>query len=238
MCGRFTSTSSIEELAEIFDVDEIRTDPMPPRYNVAPTQPVVAVATRRPAQRDGNQVRALGTFRWGLVPSWATDRSVGARLINARAESVATKRAYRSALRRRRCLIPADAFYEWQDRLDGGAKQPWAIRLASGRPMAFAGLWEAWRDPNDPGAAPLRSCAIVTTSANDTLKAIHHRMPVVLGVDAWAGWLATGFGDGAAFEDLFVPAPDAWFFSTAVSSAVNRVTNDGPELLEAVTAPD
>lgn len=237
MCGRFTSTSSIEDLALAFDVDEIRTDPLPARYNVAPTQPVLAVACRHSRTEGGNGlVRALGAFRWGLVPSWAKDPSVGNRMINARAETVATKPAYREALARRRCLIPADAFYEWQSLPDAKstasksrAKQPYAIRLASAEPMALAGLWEVWRDPRDRKGDPLRSCVIVTTSANEALRPIHDRMPVVLGRDAWDRWLDPSVSDMA---NLLEPAPGDWFNATPISTLVNSVERDGPELLE------
>jgi putative SOS response-associated peptidase YedK len=250
MCGRFTSTSSIEDLAGCFDVDEVRADPLPARWNVAPTDPVLAVATRPGPDRRS----ALGRFRWGLVPPWAPNPSVGARMINARAESVATKPAFRRALARRRCLIPADAFYEWQvlepapdraaatggrrDRAAKPAKQPWAIRLASGEPLAFAGLWESWRDPDDPDGDRLRTCAIVTTAANEALTPIHHRMPVVLGRHAWATWLDPDVDDVHLLEALLVPAPDGWFTATRVSDLVNDVRRDGPELLDPAPAAD
>ncbi len=234
MCGRFTSTSPVEALATTFRVDEVRTDAAPPRYNVAPTQPVLAVATRH-ARDDGDQfVRSLGTFRWGLVPSWANDPSVGNRMINARAESVATKPAYRSALRSRRCLIPADDFYEWETRPGRKAKQPWAIRPESGEPMALAGLWEVWRDRTDPDTDLLRTCVVVTTGANDALSAIHGRMPVVLSQDHWDRWLDPSFDDRESLQRMLVPAPAEWFVTNAVSTAVNTVANDGPELLEAL----
>ena len=137
---------------------------------MAPTQPVYAVAEAR----GENPRRLLGTFRWGLVPSWARDPSIGSRMINARAEGIATKRAYQDALARRRCIIPADAFYEWRD------KRPYAFARKDGDPMAFAGLWEVWRDPDRPDGEPLRTCVIITTEANEVVAPIHHRMPVVL----------------------------------------------------------
>lgn len=234
MCGRFTSTSSIEDLASCFAVDEVRTDPLPARWNIAPTDPVVAVATRPGPDRR----RALGVFRWGLVPPWAEHPSVGSRMINARAESVATKPAFRAALARRRCIIPADAFYEWSSAPGEGGKQPWAVRLASGAPMAFAGLWEVWRDPADPEAGLLRTCAIVTTSANGALAPLHDRMPVVLDPSAWDTWLDPALDDPAELEALLVPAPSERFTTHPVSSLVNSVRRDGPELLEpALVAP-
>jgi putative SOS response-associated peptidase YedK len=243
VCGRYTSTTSIDVLAETFGVDEVRTEALPPRYNVAPTQPILAVATRRRKTGDmpggvGKAARALGTFRWGLVPSWAKDPSVGSRMINARAEGIADKPAYRKALLARRCLIPADAFYEWQARPPGPdgkkrSKLPWAIRRRDGNPMAFAGLWEVWRPADaDPAEAPLRSATIVTTAANAALSAIHDRMPVVLGPDSWSTWLDPDLDDRATIERLLVPAPDEWFEAFPVSTRVNKVDQDGPELLE------
>ncbi|MCU4185333.1 SOS response-associated peptidase [Acidiferrimicrobium sp. IK] len=238
MCGRYTSTTSIDVLAETFAVDEIRTEPLPARYNVAPTQPILAVAARRSKDQEGKVVRALGTFKWGLVPSWAKDPSVGNKMINARAEGIGDKPAYRKALLKRRCLIPADAFYEWQPRPDvaGGKKRgklPWAIRRRDRRPMAFAGLWELWRPPGaDPDEAPLRTAVIVTTAANAALSSIHDRMPVVLGPDAWPTWLDPEVEDRATLEGLLVPAPDEWFEAFPVSTRVNKVDQDGPELLE------
>ena len=224
----------MDDLAKIFAVEEVRTEPLPPRYNVAPTLPVYAVAIRR-------DHRALGTFKWGLVPSWAKDPSVGNRMINARAEGIDTKPAYRSALARRRCLIPADAFYEWQRRTgpDGrpAGKLPYAIRRRDGQPMAFAGLWEVWRDPENPEADPLRTCVIVTTAANDLMAPIHDRMPVVLDPGDWDQWLDPAV-EASRAQKLLVPAPPEWFEVFPVSSRVNKVTNDGPELLDPVPPPE
>jgi putative SOS response-associated peptidase YedK len=235
MCGRYTSTSQLADLADVFEVDEIRTKPLPPRYNVAPTLDVYAVAMRGRDDAEKGPHRALGTFRWGLVPSWANDPSVGSRMINARAEGVARKPAYRSALARRRCLIPADAFYEWQRRPEGG-KLAYAIRRRDGRPMAFAGLWEVWRDPSDPSEERpeprlLRTCAIVTTAANEVMAPIHDRIPVVLDPQDWAAWLDPGTGPSGAVRLLQSP-PSEWFEAYPVSSLVNNVRNDGPELLD------
>jgi putative SOS response-associated peptidase YedK len=224
----------LSDLAEIFEVEEVRTEPEPPRYNVAPTVPVYAVAMTSRARR------ALGTFRWGLVPSWAKNPSVGGRLINARAETITTRPSYRNAVARRRCLIPADAFYEWQRRTgpDGrpAGKLPYAVRRRDGRPMAFAGIWEVWRDANRPEAEPLRTCAIVTTAANDLMAPIHDRMPAVLGEEDWSRWLDPGT-PLAVVQGLMVPAPSRWFEAFPVATLVNSVANDGPELLRPLPPP-
>lgn len=241
MCGRYTSTSSVADLASVFEVDEVRADPLPPRYNVAPTLPVYAVALTRPKEEeDKGPRRALGTFRWGLVPSWAKDPAVGNRMINARAEGIADKPAYRNAVARRRCLIPADAFYEWQRRTGGdgrpAGKLPYAIRRRDGRPMALAGIWEVWRDKGDPDAEPVRSCAIVTTEANALLAPIHDRMPVILEQQDWAAWLDPST-DMAVVEKLMAPAAPEVLEAYPVSTRVNNVSHDGPELLEPLPEP-
>ena len=236
MCGRYTSSSSVADLAEVFQVAEVRAEPLPPRYNVAPTDPVYAVAISKVKEPH----RALTSFRWGLVPSWAKDPATGSKMINARAEGIETKPAYRRAVARRRCLIPADAFYEWQRRThpDGrpAGKRPHAVRLKGGGPMAFAGVWEVWRHPDQPDAEPLRTCAIITTSANDLMAPIHDRMPVVLAPEDWATWLDPECDTKTAIG-LLVPAPSAWFDVYPVSSLVNKVSHDGPELLEPVPEP-
>ena len=242
MCGRYTSTSTVADLASVFQVDEVRAEPLPPRYNVAPTLPVYAVALTRPKaeEPDKGPRRALGTFRWGLVPSWAKDVSVGNRMINARAEGITGKPAYRQAVARRRCLIPADAFYEWQRRTgrDGrpAGKLPYAVRRRDERPMALAGIWEFWRHPDEPDAPPVRSCAIVTTRANTLMAPIHDRMPVVLEPDAWAAWLDPTT-DMAVVEGLMVPAAEGVLEAYPVSSQVNDVRNDGPQLLDPLPDP-
>jgi putative SOS response-associated peptidase YedK len=232
MCGRYTSTSSTTELAAAFAVEEIRTEELPLRYNVAPTQPVYAVAERRPSESEGPPRRQLGAFRWGLVPAWAKNPSVGARMINARAETVATKSAYRDAILRRRCLIPADGFYEWQLREDGHGRRlkvPHLIRHRDGTPLAFAGLWDVWR--GDPSGEPLRSCVIVTTAANRLLAPIHDRMPVVLPPDVWDRWLDRNNHDWNELRQLLIPAPASDFDIYPVGNLVNNVANDGPELV-------
>jgi len=241
MCGRYTSTSTVAELAQVFGVEEVRAEPMEPRYNVAPTLPVYAVALTRPRdEADKGPHRALGTFRWGLIPSWAKDTSVGNRMINARAEGITEKPAYRRAVARRRCLIPADAFYEWQRRTgrDGkpAGKLPFAVRRRDGQPMALAGIWEVWRDPEDTEAAPVRSCAIVTTSANHLMAPIHDRMPAILEPTDWDAWLDPAT-DMKVVEGLLRPAPEGVLEAYAVSTQVNNVAHDGPQLLDPLPDP-
>ena len=242
MCGRYTSTSTVADLASVFQVDEVKAEPLPPRYNVAPTLPVYAVALTKPKaeEEEKGPRRALGTFRWGLVPSWAKDTSVGNRMINARAEGIADKPAYRKAVARRRCIIPADAFYEWQRRArpDGkpAGKLPYAVRRQDGQPMALAGIWEFWRPKDDPDAEPVRSCAIVTTEANSLMAPIHDRMPVILEPEDWAAWLDPAT-DMSVVQGLMVPAADGVLEAYPVSSQVNNVANDGPQLLEPLPDP-
>ena len=232
MCGRFSSTSSPSALAAVFRVDEVLVDEgLPERFNVAPTDRVYAVTERL---RDGvGPVRTLEVLHWGLVPSWAKDRSSGARMINARADTIATKPAFRSAFATRRAVIPLDAFYEWQPRPVPGVKkaprQPWAIRRRDGSPMAAAGLWEAWRDKSNPNGWFL-SCAIVTTGPNELMSPIHDRMPVLLAEGAVDRWLDPT-SEADELLGLLVPAPASDLEAWPVSTAVNRAGTEGPHLL-------
>jgi putative SOS response-associated peptidase YedK len=221
MCGRYTSTTSAARLAETFEVDEVKADELPIRFNVAPTQPVYAVAE----SRGKNPRRMLGTFRWGLVPSWAKDPGIGNKMINARAEGIAAKPAYQQALARRRCIIPADGFYEWRD------KVPYLFCRKDGQPMGFAGLWELWRPRADPDAEPLRTCVIITTEANELLAPIHDRMPVVLPRQAWGAWLDPAQRDLDRVQRLLVPSPASDLHAWPVSTRVNRADNEGPDLV-------
>jgi putative SOS response-associated peptidase YedK len=241
MCGRYIEVSSPTLLAERFDVDEILVPETPEAdYNVAPRKEVLTVVQRglddpEPAAPDGGRdgVRVLEAMRWGLVPSWAHDPKIGDRLINARAESVAEKPAFKTAFRKRRCIMPADGFYEWR-RISGKQKQPVFVHRRDGEPIAFAGLWEVWRDHATPDAPWLVSCAIVTTRANATMEPIHDRMPVMLPENAWDTWLDVRVGARDVLEPLLVPAPDATIELWPVSSAVNNAANNGPELVERV----
>jgi putative SOS response-associated peptidase YedK len=189
------------------------------------------------AVRDRNEDdrrRYLSELRWGLIPSWAKDPKAGDRMINARAESLADKPAYERAFRRHRCLVPAEGFYEWQRR--GSRKQPMFIHRRDGEPMAFAGLWAAWRDPNgdDQEGDWLRSCAIVTTNANDTVAPLHDRMPVLLEERDWDRWLDPNAGDVHELAQLLTPAANDVLVAYPVATAVNSADNDGPELVERV----
>ncbi len=223
MCGRFTLTSPSSVLAGLFDAE-----PPPglaPRYNVAPSQDVLVV--RAPESGSGREAALL---RWGLIPSWAKDASIGHRLINARSETAADKPSFRSAMRRRRCLIPADGFYEWAA-LEGAGKSPFLIRLASREPFAFAGLWERWQ-PDDAGA--VESCTILTTSANETLARLHGRMPVILDREHHDRWLSASRRSDPLPLDLLGPYPADRMTFHEVSRRVNSPRNDDPSCIEPV----
>jgi putative SOS response-associated peptidase YedK len=220
MCGRFGQTATSAELAAAFEASWRCEEPPLPRYNLCPTDhaPVLLL-------REGR--RLLDVFRWGLIPYWSKDASGAARMINARAEGVADKPAYRNAFQRRRCLVPASGFYEWK-RVDGGKVPHW-IHPADGLPLTLAGLWELWRPVAD--AEPVLSFTILTTRPNLDVAPLHDRMPVVVAADDRAAWL----DPGTAPEELAAllrPAPDGVLRAHPVSSAVNRPGNDGPELIQ------
>jgi putative SOS response-associated peptidase YedK len=213
MCGRYMLTTPVDALRQLFLFTERPN--LAPRYNIAPTQEVPIV--RR--SRDG-AVRELITVRWGLVPYWADDPKIGNRLINARCESVARTPAFREAYQRRRCLIPADGFFEWQK--VGRAKQPLLVRRKDQAPFAFAGLWERWRQP---GGAVLRSCTIITCPPNELVAPVHDRMPVILASADFERWLDPQAGG----RELLAPCPAEWLEALPVSRRVNSVENDDPE---------
>jgi putative SOS response-associated peptidase YedK len=232
MCGRFTSQSSPDRLAGHFGADLAVAEDLGPRYNVAPTDDVYVVA-------EHGGVRRLGTQRWGLVPFWADDPSVGSRMINARADSVASKPAYRRAFARRRCLVPADGFYEWRAVPGQRRKQPYLVRRRDGAPLALAGLWEVWRGPEGAdGAGRLTSCVIVTTDANELLRPVHDRMPVVLERDVWDTWLDPDNDDLDELQALLTPAAEDVLELVPVGTRVNDVRNDGPDLVDPVEEPE
>ena len=226
MCGRYTSRTPAADLAAYFGVDEVVAPELGARYNVAPTDETYAVA-------ESSEGRRLGTFRWGLVPFWAKDVKVGAKMINARAEGLLDKPAFRRPFERRRCIIPADGFYEWE-RVSAKRKQPWYITRADGKPMAFAGLWESWRPVKGSDEGKVRSCVIITGEPNEAVARLHDRMPVMLPPEAWDAWLDPDNDDVASLQGLLVPAPSDLLELVPVSTAVNTVTNDGPELIEPI----
>jgi putative SOS response-associated peptidase YedK len=225
MCGRFVSTSPPDELAAYFGAEAVAEAVLEPNYNVAPTQDVLAVV-----EADGG--RYLDAFFWGLVPSWAKDVKIGSRMINARAETLAEKSAFKKPFATRRCLVPADGFYEWKKIGTGKKpkKQPMFIRRLDGEPLAFAGIWSLWRGP-DRDQEPLRSLTIVTTAPNELMGAIHDRMPVILPEERWAPWLDRTNDDLGALQAMLVPLPDGLLTATPVATLVNNVRNNGPELL-------
>jgi putative SOS response-associated peptidase YedK len=213
--------SSPEAIRRLFGYPEQPN--FPPRYNVAPTQPVPIVRLV-----DGKRQFAL--VRWGLIPPWAKDPRAFTLLINARGESVNEKPAFRNAMRRRRCLFPADGFYEWQ--VAGGRRRPYCVRPRDGGPIAFAGLWETWMGPN---GEEMETAVVITTEANKTLHPIHYRMPAVIAPEAFDFWLDCLRVDANTAAALLVPAPEDLFEAYEISPAVNRVTNDYPDLLKPAT---
>jgi|tagenome__1003787_1003787.scaffolds.fasta_scaffold20222019_1 putative SOS response-associated peptidase YedK len=223
MCGRMTQQRPTSELAEIFEAEDLVAAPGG-RFNVAPTDEAAVVVQRE-------DKRAITAYRWGLIPHWSESPKTGNKMFNARAESLDRNPAFRYAFQKRRCLIPADAFYEW--RREGKVRQPFAVMRRDGRPMAFAGLWAGWKD-EDTGEI-IRSFTIVTTEANDLVGEIHNRMPVVVPESAWDTWLdptLTAPGELAELKSLLVPAEEGWLETYPVSRRVNDVRNDGPDLVE------
>ncbi len=230
MCGRYVSAAPVEDLAKYFST-AVPEHTLEANFNVAPTTEVYAVRAN-----DGQ--RALASMRWGLVPFWAKNLKVGSKMINARSETASSKPAFRRAFTKRRCLLPADGFYEWQKIEGQKTKQPYFIHRVDDEPLVFAGLYEFWHPKDDEGndlehAELVVSCAILTTSANETMRPVHDRMPVMLAPRAWDDWL-----DPAADLDfvtsLMVPAPESLLTMYPVTTAVNSVRNQGAELLEPV----
>ena len=219
MCGRFTLATPDQDLVVQFNLPDI--PDLQPRYNIAPTQPVAAV---RVPTSGGD--RELVMLHWGLIPFWAKDPDLGARLINARSETVAERPAFRAAFRRRRCLVPADGFYEWQKQ--NGTKQPFFIHLQDGRPFAFAGLWEHWQDP-DGGI--IESCTLLTTQPNELVRPLHNRMPVILHLRNYALWLDPETEDTSVLNRLLEPYPSGEMEAYPVSRYVNSPRNEGPDCI-------
>lgn len=212
MCGRYTLHHDTAQIALRFEVQETLAD-VPERYNIAPTQPIAVVTVNSP--------RTLQQMRWGLIPSWAKDPAIGNKLINARAETLPEKPAYKTALTRRRCLIPADGFYEWQ--AVGKSKQPMYTHRKDDALFAFAGLWEEWHSPD---GETVRSCTIITTTPNALMTPIHNRMPAILRPQDEAVWLDTSLREADALLKLLQPYPDAELEAYPVSRLVNTPTND------------
>jgi len=228
MCGRYTLASKVTDLLELIDFAE---DAMPdnfgPRYNIAPTQQILIV------RKDKDHHQAMPAMaRWGLVPFWAVDPKIGSRMINARSESVLEKPAFRAATKYRRCLIPADGFYEWHRSVDSKTKTPYWIHKPDRKPFAFAGLWESW---NKSGAGPLETCTILTTGPNALMGMIHDRMPVIIQPNDFDRWLNTPPEQAASLADLFVPAPDDLLEAWPVSTRVNSPAADRPDMIEPIS---
>lgn len=215
MCGRFTLHTDSAVVAEQFALNDVPN--IPPRYNIAPTQQVATV-------HQADTGRAFVPMRWGLVPSWASDPAIGTRMINARAETVASKPAFRAAFKQRRCLVLADGFYEWQAGTMGSKKQPFYILMQDRMPFAFAGLWETWQGTE----STLYSCTIITTTPNDLMQPIHSRMPVILRPDEYALWLDPHLDDQATLESVLQPFAAESMAAYPVSTTVNNVRNDSP----------
>lgn len=244
MCGRFVSTSPPERIATYFGAD-IDVEDLGAKYNVAPTDDIYAVVAKpavdpRPGERTA---RALEAFHWGLLPSWAKDRKMAARMINARAETLAEKPAFKAVFRKHRCIIPMDGFYEWKAGAEGGPvgargkplKQPYFVHRADGEPLAVAGLWSAWRDRTAGRDAPwLHTASVITTTANQTMSAIHDRMPVILPKSMWDLWLDPANDNIAVLSQLLAPAPDDLLVMHPVSTEVNNVRNEGAHLIAPV----
>ena len=219
MCGRFLLTATPEELAALFGY--IDGEWFPPRYNIAPTQPIAII-------REVHNARRFALVRWGLVPGWVEDPGAFSLLINARAESLATKPSFKAAFQYRRCLVPASGFYEWK-RVLGGGKQPFLIRRRDNKPMALAGLWESWLGPD---GSEIDSACIVTTAANRLMAPIHDRMPVILDRADIEAWLESAHHPPGAVQELLRPAPDQLLEAIPVSTRVNNAANDDASVLE------
>jgi len=225
MCGRFTLKTPKEDIARQFGV-EIE-EGLAPRYNIAPTQTVAAIRARA---QDG-EGREFVHLKWGLIPSWAKDSSMGARLINARSETVTEKPSFREAFRRRRAIIPADGIYEWQRA--GSSKQPYFIRMRDERLFGLAGLWDRWR--NEEGEV-IESCSILTTEANEIFSPVHERMPVVLQPESYGEWLDDDERGVEALKELLRPYPSSEMIAYPVSARVNSPQHQGAELIEQLAA--
>lgn len=242
MCGRYASSRRPEDLVEEFELDESHVETaLAPDYNVAPTKDVYAVVQRRPSNDKTQPAqRQLRVLTWGLIPSWAKDPSIGNKMINARLETVDEKPAFRKAFAARRCLLPADGYYEWYSTSQNNAagkpvKQPFYITPADESTLAMAGLYEIWRDPTRDESDPARfrwTCTILTTSAEDNLGHLHDRMPLLVEPERYGAWLDPTTSSAEALKRLLVPAAPGRLEAYPVSTQVNNVKNNGAELVE------
>lgn len=227
MCGRFTFFSKIEAIKRLLKIDSLNIpdddDLFGPRYNIAPSQEILAA---RVNSETGERV--LTPLRWGLIPFWAKDKSIGNKTINARGEEVFSKPAFRAAAKKRRCLIPADGFYEWKKA--AGGKQPFLIKMKNNQPFAFAGLWEQWEGEGET----IESCTILTTQANELVSQLHHRMPVILSEKDYTEWLDPNNQDKDKLAKLILPFPSDDLSMHPVSNLVNSPRNDNPRLIEKI----
>ena len=250
MCGRYASSRKPEDLVEAFEIDKVEVkEALAPDFNVAPTKPVYAVLQRPPRDEEGDThaERQLRTVTWGLVPFWAKDPAIGNKMINARMETVHEKPAFRQAFAKRRCLLPADGYYEWyptQQKTKSGKplKQPFFIHPADGSVMAMAGLYEIWRDPTRDDDDPQRfkwTCTVLTTTAEDAVGHIHDRMPLLVERDRYDEWLDPTNSSGPDdLRKLLVPAAPGRLEAYPVSTRVNNVRNNGPDLVEPIPAEE
>ena len=222
MCGRINLWMSSVELAEFFEL--FRETEWEPRYNLGPMQQILSV------RMHPKGVRLAEPVQWGLVPNWTKAASSGPLLNNARCESIATKPSFSDSFRKRRCLIPANGFYEWK-RLDNKTKQPWNLFRSDGQPLALAGIWDHWQTPDGD---TLESCAVITTSANEFMSQIHDRMPVILRKEDWNDWLNPEETNPETLAKFLVPCPNEWLTGNPVSSLVNQVSHDSPDCIRAV----
>jgi putative SOS response-associated peptidase YedK len=231
MCGRYANASSTPDLLGDYDADRAEGEELPPSWNIAPTDPV-RIVVQRPDKQTSQIHRELHTARWGLVPSWSKDRKGGARMINARSETVTEKPAFKKAAGARRCLVPALGYYEWQRQ--GTAKTPWFLHDPDGAGLSFAGLYEWWRDPalaDDDPARWLLTCTIITQAATDLLGEIHDRTPVLVTPDLRDAWLDCSDADPQTAARLISRLPEARLAPYVVGAAVGNVRNNGPELI-------
>ncbi len=242
MCGRFVSTSNPDAIASYFGA-VVDVENLGENFNVAPTQDIYGVVAR-PAESGAESNRAVQAFHWGLIPSWAKERKIGAKMINARSETLTEKPAFRGLVKKKRLIIPMDGFYEWQagaadgpvDAKGKSRKQPMFIHRVDGQPMAVAGLWSAWKDPTDHDQRWLHSATVITTAANELMSAVHDRMPVLVPADRWDEWLDPTSDVIESFADLFTAANDGVLEMHPVSTDVNNVRNNSADLVTPLPA--